>query len=124
GWSRRAGTDGRRTTARSWRFWKIMTTSVTKTTLAATGGVVAAVVSTLCCAGPLVAVALGLSGAGLAAPFEPLRHYFVAGTLLESAGPRSSVPCASRAYRRPARSQCRSLRRLRTRRPFDFTSPR
>src|SRR2546426_2397124 len=39
---------------------KIMTTSVTKTALAATGGVVAAVVSTLCCAGPLVAVALGL----------------------------------------------------------------
>src|SRR5437667_105126 len=44
-----------------------MTTSVTKTALAATGGVVAAVVSTLCCAGPLVAVALGLSGAGIAA---------------------------------------------------------
>src|SRR2546422_545614 len=41
-----------------------MTTSVTKTALAATGGVVAAVVSTLCCVGPLVAVALGLSGAG------------------------------------------------------------
>ncbi len=59
-----------------------MTTSVTKTALAATGGVVAAVVSTLCCAGPLVAVALGLSGAGLAATFEPLRPYFVAGTVL------------------------------------------
>jgi mercuric ion transport protein len=59
-----------------------MTTSVTKTVLAATGGVVAAVVSTLCCAGPLVAVALGLSGAGLAATFEPLRPYFVAGTVL------------------------------------------
>ena len=59
-----------------------MVTSATKTTLAATGGVVAAVVSTLCCAGPLVAVALGLSGAGLAATFEPLRPYFVAGTVL------------------------------------------
>src|SRR5438128_10487539 len=59
-----------------------MTTSVTKTALAATGGVVAAAVSTLCCAGPLVAVALGLSGAGLAATFEPLRPYFVAGTVL------------------------------------------
>src|SRR2546422_9333460 len=59
-----------------------MTTSVTKTALAATGGVVAAVVSTLCCVGPLVAVALGLSGAGLAAMFEPLRPYFVAGTVL------------------------------------------
>ncbi len=59
-----------------------MTTSVTKTVLAATGGVAAAVVSTLCCAGPLVAVALGLSGAGLAATFEPLRPYFVAVTVL------------------------------------------
>src|SRR2546430_5609540 len=59
-----------------------MTTSVTKPALAATGGVVAAAVSTLCCAGPLVAVALGLSGAGLAATFEPLRPYFVAATVL------------------------------------------
>lgn len=59
-----------------------MTPSVTKTVLAATGGVAAAVASTLCCAGPLVAVALGLSGAGLAATFEPLRPYFVAGTVL------------------------------------------
>jgi len=36
-----------------------MPTPVTKTVLAATGGVAAAVASTLCCAGPLVAVALG-----------------------------------------------------------------
>ena len=70
-----------------------MTTSVTKTVLAATGGVVAAVVSTLCCAGPLVAVALGLSGAGLAATFEPLRPYFVAGTVL-------ALACASPIARR------------------------
>ena len=59
-----------------------MPTSVTKTVLAVTGGVVAAVASTLCCAGPLVAVALGLSGAGLAATFEPLRPYFVVGTVV------------------------------------------
>src|SRR2546427_11683916 len=59
-----------------------MATSATKTVLAATGGVAAAVVSTLCCAGPLVAVALGLSGAGLAATFEPLRPYFVVGTVV------------------------------------------
>ncbi|HYS00239.1 MAG TPA: mercuric transporter MerT family protein [Gemmatimonadales bacterium] len=59
-----------------------MATSLTRTVLAATGGVAAAVASTLCCAGPLVAVALGLSGAGLAATFEPLRPYFVAGTAL------------------------------------------
>jgi len=54
-------------------------TSATKTVLAATGGIAAAGVSALCCAGPLVAVALGLSGAGLAATFEPLRPYFVVG---------------------------------------------
>src|SRR5439155_1189532 len=72
-----------------------MTTSVTKTALAATGGVVAAVVSTLCCVGPLVAVALGLSGAGLAAMFEPLRPYFVAGTVLAPASPH----CAARRSR-------------------------
>jgi mercuric ion transport protein len=59
-----------------------MPTSATKTGLAATGGVIAAVASTLCCAGPLVAVALGLSGAGLAATFEPLRPFFVAGTAI------------------------------------------
>ena len=59
-----------------------MTTSVARTVLAATGGVAAAVGSALCCVGPLVAVALGVSGAGLAATFEPLRPYFVAGTVL------------------------------------------
>ncbi len=52
-----------------------------KTIAAATGGIVAAVGSALCCAGPLVAVFLGLSGAGLAATFEPLRPFFVAGTV-------------------------------------------
>jgi mercuric ion transport protein len=59
-----------------------MPTSTTRTTLAATGAVAAAVGSALCCAGPLVAVALGLSGAGLAATFEPLRPYFVVGAIL------------------------------------------
>jgi len=55
---------------------------VNSTVAAATAGVVAAVGSALCCVGPLVAVFLGLSGAGLAATFEPLRPYFVAGTAL------------------------------------------
>ena len=49
-----------------------------KTLFAVVGGVAAAVGSTLCCAGPLVAVALGLSGAGLAATFTPLQPYFAA----------------------------------------------
>jgi mercuric ion transport protein len=59
-----------------------MPSPITKTLLATGGGVVAAVGSALCCAGPLVAVLLGLSGAGLAATFEPLRPYFVAATTL------------------------------------------
>lgn len=50
--------------------------------LAALGAVAAAIGSVVCCAGPLVAVALGVSGAGLAATFDPLRPYFVAGTAL------------------------------------------
>ncbi len=58
-----------------------MATPVTKTALAVTGGIAAAVGSALCCAGPLVAIALGLSGAGLAATFEPLRPFLVAGTV-------------------------------------------
>ncbi len=77
-----AACTARRPTARSWRSWRTVTTSGTKTVLAATGGVAAAVASALCCAGPLLAVALGLIGAGLAATFEPLRPYFVCGTVL------------------------------------------
>lgn len=92
-----------------------MTTSVTKAVLAASGGVVAAIASTLCCAGPLVAVALGLSGAGLAATFGPLRPYFVAGTVLalgfgfvvlqreEKRACEPSTLCASPAARRRMR---------------------
>lgn len=53
-----------------------------RTILAAGGGFVAAAASALCCVGPLVAVALGVSGAGLAATFEPLRPYFVGATVL------------------------------------------
>lgn len=59
-----------------------MASSYGKTLLAAGVSVTAAVGSALCCAGPLVAVLLGLSGAGLATTFEPMRPYFVAGTVL------------------------------------------
>ena len=51
-----------------------------KTLLTAVGGVGAALGSALCCAGPLVAVTLGISGAGLASTFEPLRPYFLGAT--------------------------------------------
>ena len=53
-----------------------------KTLLAAFGAVGAAFGSALCCAGPLVAVTLGVSGAGLASTFAPLRPYFLGGTLV------------------------------------------
>ena len=55
---------------------------MSKTLLATLGAVGAAIGSALCCAGPLVAIALGFSGAGLAATFEPLRPYFLGGTAL------------------------------------------
>ncbi|HXF94987.1 MAG TPA: mercuric transporter MerT family protein [Gemmatimonadales bacterium] len=89
-----------------------MTTPVTKTVLAVTGGIAAAVGSALCCAGPLLAITLGLSGAGLAATFEPLRPYFVSGTVLalglgfvvlhreERKACEPGTPCASPTARR------------------------
>ncbi len=51
-----------------------------KTLSAAVAAVGAAFASALCCAGPLIAVSLGVSGAGLATTFDPLRPYFLAGT--------------------------------------------
>lgn len=48
--------------------------------MTAVGAVAAAVGSALCCAGPLVAVTLGVSGAGLSSTFEPLRPYFLGAT--------------------------------------------
>ena len=51
-----------------------------KTTLTAAGGVTAAFASALCCAGPILAVSVGVSGAGLASTFDPLRPYFLAAT--------------------------------------------
>jgi len=58
-----------------------MTSPSNKTVASVAGGVVAAAASTLCCAGPLVAVSLGVSGAGLARVFEPLRPLFVIGAV-------------------------------------------
>ncbi len=51
-----------------------------KATMTAFGAVGAAVASTLCCVGPLVAITLGVSGAGLSSTFEPLRPYFIGAT--------------------------------------------
>ena len=54
---------------------------VGKTIATAMGGVGAAFTSALCCAGPLLAVTVGVSGAGLAATFDPLRPYFLIATV-------------------------------------------
>lgn len=51
-----------------------------KSLLFGVGGVGAAFASALCCAGPLLAVAAGISGAGLAATFDPLRPWFLGAT--------------------------------------------
>ena len=44
------------------------------------GGVAAAVASALCCAGPLIAATTGVSAAGVATTFEPLRPWFLGAT--------------------------------------------
>lgn len=49
---------------------------------AATAAVGTALASALCCVGPLIAATLGISGAGVATTFEPLRPYFLGATAL------------------------------------------
>ena len=49
---------------------------------AAGAGLAAAFASALCCAGPLLAVAAGVSGAGLASTFEPIRPYLLGASAL------------------------------------------
>ena len=82
-----------------------------KSAVPGVGGVVAAAGSALCCAGPVVAVTLGVSGAGLSR-FEPLRPYFLALTAAflvlgfwlldreEKAACVPGKPCADPAVRR------------------------
>jgi hypothetical protein len=82
----------------------------------ALGAVAAAAGSTLCCAAPLIAVSAGVSGAGLAATFEPLRPYFLAAAVLfivlgfvlldreEKKACEPGRPCASPRVRRAMRT--------------------
>ena len=51
-----------------------------RTLLLSAGGLGAALGSALCCAGPLIAVVAGVSGAGLASTFNPLRPWFLGAT--------------------------------------------
>lgn len=101
-----------------------MSPPVRRTVAAAAGGALAAVASALCCAGPLVAVALGVSGAGMAATFEPLRPWFLAlavvalgtGFLLLRREERRSCtpgqPCATPGARRRMRGVLRAATAL------------
>jgi mercuric ion transport protein len=82
-----------------------------KAALPGVGGVFAAAGSAVCCAGPIVAVSLGVSGAGLAA-FQPFSPYFLAATAAflvlgfwllhreEKASCEVGKPCADPAVRR------------------------
>ncbi|MEX1258987.1 MAG: mercuric transporter MerT family protein [Gemmatimonadota bacterium] len=82
-----------------------------RTGMAVAGGVAAAVGSALCCAGPMIAVGAGVSGAGLVA-FEPFRPYFLGGTAAllafgfytvhreEKAACDADQPCADPGVRR------------------------
>jgi mercuric ion transport protein len=57
--------------------------------------VLAAIAASICCIGPIVAVGLGFSAAGLAAAFEPVRPYLLGMTFVILAF------AFYRAYRRP-----------------------
>lgn len=82
-----------------------------KAVLPGVGGVAAAVGSAICCAGPIVAVMLGVSGAGLSR-FQPLSPYFLGATAFflvlgfwlldreERAACEPGKPCADPAARR------------------------
>ena len=84
---------------------------VTRAALPSVGGIVAAAGSSLCCAGPVVAVGFGVSGAGLSA-FEPWRPVMLGATALflfwgfvlldreERAACEPGRPCADVTVRR------------------------
>ena len=79
------------------------------------GGVLAAAGSAVCCGGPVIAVSLGVSGAGLSA-FEPYRPYFLGATAFfllvgfimldreEKAACEPGKPCADPAVRKRMRA--------------------
>lgn len=87
-----------------------------KTGATATAGVAAGIASALCCAGPLVAVALGVSGAGLAATFDPLRPYFLGAAAVALAFGHYSLYREDRRACIPGTScaDARTRRRMRT----------
>ena len=66
----------------------------------ATASVLAAVMASLCCIGPLVAVGLGLGAFGAATVFEPWRPYLLAATAVRPAGAFYLL------YRRQPQEQC------------------
>ena len=82
--------------------------------LSTLGAVGAAFAASLCCTGPLLYVALGVGGAGLASTFEPLRPWLLGATALllgvgfygvYGPGPR----CADEDFERKRRRQKATL---------------
>jgi copper chaperone CopZ len=77
--------------------------------------VIAAIVASVCCIGPIVAVGLGLSAAGLAAAFEPLRPYFlgltfiILGFAFYRAYHRPEENCAAGVCEKPASRRAQML---------------
>jgi len=83
-----------------------------KAVLPSAGGIAAATASAICCAGPILAVTVGVSGAGFASTFEPLRPYFLVATAAflvlgfwlldreEKKACEPGKPCADPAVRR------------------------
>lgn len=85
-----------------------------KTVVTAVGGLVAAVASALCCAGPLVAIAFGVSGAGMAGTFEPPRPYFLGAAGVFLAGGFVLVHREERKACEPGKPCAKPLVRRRT----------
>jgi copper chaperone CopZ len=79
--------------------------------------VLAAIAASVCCIGPIVAVGLGFSAAGLAAAFEPVRPYLlvltfvILGFAFYRAYRRPEEDCATRICEKPVsrRAQLRML---------------
>ncbi len=59
-----------------------MAAMIHKSLLSTLGAIGAAFAASLCCTGPLLYVALGIGGAGLASTFEPFRPWFLGVTVL------------------------------------------
>lgn len=73
---------------------------MSKAGAAIAAGLTAAFGASLCCVGPLLAVFVGVGGAGLSATFEPLRPYLLVLSVVLFVGGGIAL------YRRPETADC------------------